>query len=91
MRVLNVDDLADDDGHRGLALCGAVPGATSEIPMEGSSPAVWFFDSASNVGKGSGEWGSGVIAFVDSAGAVTASVSVGAPYGELRAATAGLE
>ena len=32
------------------------------------TPAVWFFDSASNVGQGSGELGSGVIAFVDSSG-----------------------
>ena len=67
--VIDADDLADDDGHRGLALlddlrvigatrpvgtlpppdpaladwvdtvCGTVPGATVEHPIEGSAPA----------------------------------------------------
>lgn len=55
------------------------------------TPAVWFFDSASNVGQGGREWGSGVIAFVGSSGAVTAFVPMGAQAGELQAAAAGLE
>ena len=50
------------------------------------SPAVWFLDSAANRGQGGREWGGGVVAFVDSTGAVRSFAPVAAPAGDLRAA-----
>jgi hypothetical protein len=49
------------------------------------TPAVWFFDSASNVGQVADGWESGLIAFVDSSGAVRRFLPMGASTGELQA------
>jgi hypothetical protein len=50
------------------------------------SPAVWFLDSAANLGQGGREWGRGVVAFVDATGVVRSYAPVTAPAADLRAA-----
>ena len=54
------------------------------------TPAVWFFDSASNLGQVGDGWDSGVIAFVDAAGTVRTFLPVDARPGELGAAVEAL-
>lgn len=55
------------------------------------SPAVWFLDSAANLGQGGRGWGGGVVAFVDSTGVVQSFAPVAAPAADLRAAADALD
>ena len=56
-----------------------------------ATSAVWFLDSAANVGEVTGGMDAGVIAFVHSTGDVATYRPVGAPADALRASTESLE
>jgi hypothetical protein len=75
-----IDELEDEVGQ----LPGPVGYAAEPLP------AVWFFDSASNTGQVTDGWDSGLIAFVNSSGAVSRYAPMNTPTSELQAATDGL-
>ena len=69
---------------------GALPAPVGYASPDATS-AVWFLDSAANVGEVTGGMDAGVIAFVHSTGDVATYRPVGAPADALRASTESLE